>query len=97
MLMMSPYLQWEIDFPNDHWLPQIDSLKLASVLPPKRSDPSRDFGKVAGKVGEATDEKRGEEGINASTKGLGRVQEVGLVKGRSDEVSAISSGLRDEY
>lgn len=77
--------QWEIDFPNDHWLTQIDSLKLASVLPPKRSDPSKEYGKVAGIVGEATDENRGEAGIKASTKGFGSVQEVMLVKGKSEE------------
>lgn len=79
-------LQWDIEFPRDHWLPQIDSLKLSSLLPPKRSDPSRQHTHVDGKVGEAVDEKDEEEGVAAgSTKGLGRVQDVTLVKGRSDE------------
>lgn len=80
------YIEWEIDFPNDHWLPQIESLKLASLLPPKRSDPSKEYGEVTGRVGEAVDEKEGESVFDGSTKGLGRVQQVILVKGKINEV-----------
>ena len=82
--------QWQIDFPNDHWLPQIDSLKLASVLPPKRSDPSKEYVLVQAKVGEAVDERtvRADGASDGSTKGLGRVQEVAPVKGRMEEVRA---------
>jgi len=60
---------------------------LASLLPPKKSDPSKDFASADGKVGEPVDEKKGEAGDYGSTRGMGRVQEVTLVKGRNEEVS----------
>jgi hypothetical protein len=67
-------------------LPQIEALKLSSLLPPKRSDPSKEYAAVFAKVGETVDDMKSQGGQSESTKGLGRVQEVSLVKGRADEV-----------
>jgi DnaJ family protein A protein 2 len=85
------YIEWKIDFPQDHWLPQIDTLKLASLLPPKRSDPSKDHVVASGKVGEHVVDAE-EEVQQSATKGLGRVQQVTLIKGRIEEVRCPMQG-----
>lgn len=51
-------------------------MKLASLLPPKRSDPSADFKPVQGAVEEQEERNSG---------GSGHVQDVEVVKGRADE------------
>jgi DnaJ family protein A protein 2 len=96
------YIKWTIEFPTDGWLSQLDALKLSSLLPPKRGDPSHDFKAVHGKVERRKDDENhdqhSEEASHgtsaASGAGLGYVQDVEIVAGKMDEVSEKKSGLR---
>lgn len=82
------YIKWNIEFPPDDWLSQLDALKLSGLLPPKRSDPARNHTLIDGKIAQDKSENKDEEEEETTAKssqGLGFVQEITSIKGRLDE------------
>ncbi|MCO5566230.1 hypothetical protein L7F22_019906 [Adiantum nelumboides] len=87
------YIKWNIEFPPDDWLSQIDALKLSGLLPPKRSDPAKNHTIVEGKISQSKHDSKDEEEEDSAAKssqGLGFVQEVNTTKGRLDEFGSHS-------